>query len=152
MSNFHIWICISVLQIYLTRREPVIRSTFKELNFLIHFFTKCSRSTFEFPSRVNHSRPFLYFTQLLGQDSRCNKVDAVRLYASYRLNLPLLDGQRCVLNPHSVNLSYFKLRLFISVAEFKEFERRFKFKSRFKYDWFHLKLYQMFQDLSRRLI
>jgi len=40
----------------------------------------------------------------------------------------------------------------ISVAEFEEFERRFKFKSRFKYGWFHLKLYQMFQDLSRRLI
>jgi len=39
-----------------------------------------------------------------------------------------------------------------SVAEFKEFERRFKFKPRFKYGWFHLKLYQMFQDLSRRSI
>ena len=39
-----------------------------------------------------------------------------------------------------------------SVAEFKEFERWFKFKPRFKYDWFHFKLYQMFQDLSRRLI
>ena len=38
------------------------------------------------------------------------------------------------------------------VAEFKEIERRFKFKSRLKYGWFHLKLYQMFQDLSRRLI
>ena len=44
------------------------------------------------------------------------------------------------------------------MAEFKEFERRFKFKPRFKfkqrftYGWFHLKLYQMFQDLSRRLI
>ena len=37
------------------------------------------------------------------------------------------------------------------VAEFKEFERRFKFKPRFKYGWFHLKLYQMFQDLSWRL-
>ena len=33
-----------------------------------------------------------------------------------------------------------------TVAEFKEFERRFK------YGLFHLKLYQMFQDLSRRLI
>ena len=30
--------------------------------------------------------------------------------------------------------------------EFKEFDPRFK------YGWFHLKLYQMFQDLSRRLI
>ena len=39
-----------------------------------------------------------------------------------------------------------------TVAEFKEFERRFKFKPRFKYGWFHLKLYQKFQDLSRRLI
>ena len=38
------------------------------------------------------------------------------------------------------------------VAEFKEFERRFKFKPRLKYGWFHLKLYQMFSDLSRRLI
>ena len=38
------------------------------------------------------------------------------------------------------------------VTEFKEFERRFRFKPRFKYGWFHLKLYQMFQDLSRRLI
>ena len=39
-----------------------------------------------------------------------------------------------------------------SVAEFKEFERRFKFKPQLKYGWFHLKLYQMFQDLSLRLI
>jgi hypothetical protein len=39
-----------------------------------------------------------------------------------------------------------------AVTEFKEFERRFKFKPRFKYGWFHSKLYQMFQDLSRRLI
>jgi len=30
------------------------------------------------------------------------------------------------------------------VAEFKEFERRFKFKPRLEYGWFHLKLYQMF--------
>ena len=37
-----------------------------------------------------------------------------------------------------------------TVAEFEEFERRFKFKPRLKYGWFHLKLYQMFQDLSRR--
>ena len=34
------------------------------------------------------------------------------------------------------------------MAEFKEFERRFKFKPRLKYSWFHLKLYQMFQDFG----
>ena len=37
-------------------------------------------------------------------------------------------------------------------AELKEFERRFKFKPHLRYGWFHLKLYQMFQDLSWRLI
>ena len=37
-------------------------------------------------------------------------------------------------------------------AEFKEFERRVKFKPRLKYSWFHLKLYSKFQDLSRCLI
>ncbi len=33
-----------------------------------------------------------------------------------------------------------------SESEFKEF------KPRHKYSWFHFKLYQIFQDLSRRLI
>ena len=45
-----------------------------------------------------------------------------------------------------------KLLIKRPVAEFKEFERRFKFKPRLKYGWFHLKLYQMFQDLNQRLI
>ena len=47
---------------------------------------------------------------------------------------------------------YFSKIIIRPVAEFKEFERRFKFKPRFKYGWFHLKLYHMFQDLSRRFI
>ena len=42
--------------------------------------------------------------------------------------------------------------LFPPLAEYKEFERRFKFKPRLKYGWFRLNLYQMFQDLTRRLI
>jgi len=37
-------------------------------------------------------------------------------------------------------------------AEFKEFEPRLKFKPRLKYGWFHLKLYSLFQDLSRSSI
>ena len=32
----------------------------------------------------------------MDRTNRCNKVDAVRLYASYRLNLLLLKGQICV--------------------------------------------------------
>jgi len=43
--------------------------------------------------------------------------------------------------------------MFLSAeAEFKEFERRPKFKPRLKYGWFHLKLYSMFQNLRRRSI
>ena len=37
-------------------------------------------------------------------------------------------------------------------AEFKEFVPRLKFKPRLKYGWFQLKLYWIFQDLSRRSI
>ena len=37
-------------------------------------------------------------------------------------------------------------------ADSKEFESRLKFKPRFKYGWFHLKSYSLFQDLSRRSI
>ena len=37
-------------------------------------------------------------------------------------------------------------------VEFKEFEPWLKFKPRLKYGWFHLKLYSIFQDLSRRSI
>ena len=63
------------------------------------------RCTFEFPGRVNLSGPSLYWTartlglikQAINRTSRCNKVDAVRLYASYRLSLPLLKRQRCVI-------------------------------------------------------
>ena len=46
--------------------------------------------------------------------------------------MPLLS------NLSSVNFEIeFKLRGVNSVAEFKEFERRFKFKPRFKYGWLH---------------
>ena len=37
-------------------------------------------------------------------------------------------------------------------AKFKEFERQLKFKLWLNYGWFHLKLYSMLQDLSRRSI
>jgi len=37
-------------------------------------------------------------------------------------------------------------------AEFKEFEPRLKFETRPKYGWFYLRLWSMFQDLSRRSI
>ena len=57
-------------------------------------------------------------------------------------------ARRCLVRDRNINLGTQRC----PVAEFKEFERRFKFKPRFKYGWLHLKLYQMFQDLSRRFI
>ena len=39
-----------------------------------------------------------------------------------------------------------------SDAEFKEFEPRLEFETQLKYSWFPLKLYLMFQDLSRHSI
>ena len=55
------------------------------------------------PSQPFRSQFVLYRTdiglikQTINRTSRCNKVDAVRLYASYMLNLLLLKGQRCVI-------------------------------------------------------
>ena len=56
-----------------------------------------SRSAFEFSSRVNLSGPSLTVPSSMDRTSRCNKVDAVPLNASYRLNLLLLKGQICVI-------------------------------------------------------
>ena len=50
------------------------------------------------------------------------------------------------LNPH------LPIRIILSEAEFNEFELRLKFKPGLKYGWFHLKLYLIFQDLSRSSI
>ena len=41
--------------------------------------------------------------QTLNRTSRCNKVDTVRLYASYRLDLLYLKGQRCVFDQVDIN-------------------------------------------------
>ena len=65
------------------------------------------------------------------------------------------------LTPYLAYFKYMKTNLweffFLSTfkpteAEFKEFEPLLKFKPRLKYGWFHLNLYSIFQDLSRRSI
>ena len=50
--------------------------------------------------RAGSTFPFQVCTVRSSMDrtSRCNKVDAVRLYASYMFNLLLLKGQICVSN------------------------------------------------------
>ena len=58
------------------------------------FYGTGSRSTFEFPVQ-----PFRFHVctvpNSMERTGRCNKFDAVRLYASYSLNLLLLKGQIC---------------------------------------------------------
>ena len=66
---------------FLTQKNDGIFHIFNHLNFR-------ARSTFPVPDcTVPNS---------MDRTIRCDKVDSVRLYASYRLNLVLLKGQRCV--------------------------------------------------------
>ena len=70
---------------------------FMTLNFYLNGLYTGSRSTFEFPSWVTFPVPVCTVPSSMDRTScRCNKVDAVRLYASYRLNLLLSKGQICV--------------------------------------------------------
>ena len=62
---------------------PSLRAAVEHLNFL-------AESTFPVPVCTLPS--------YIDRTGRCNKVDKVRLYASYRLNLLLLKGKRCVLS------------------------------------------------------
>ena len=50
----------------------------------------------------------------INRTSRCHKVDAVRLYASYMLNLLLLNGKRCVICKPNVKIKYLN-HLFFAV-------------------------------------
>ena len=86
--------------------------------------TTGSRSTFEFPSRVNLSGPSLYCIKLLDRTSWCNKVDAVRLYASYRLNLLWLQGQICMIHMRHI----FKETVFIC----RSFQKTMSFRNKFQ--------------------
>ena len=60
-------------------------------------------STFPVPVFTVHRMDIGLIKQTI---SRCNKVDAVRLYASYKLNLLLLKGQRCVIVFNKNNFSF----------------------------------------------
>ena len=87
----------------------------------------------------------------------------------YIYSIPMSDGSNSIsLQYHRMQLfslykdlvliwinSCHKIRLFNHISmqpELKEFEPRLKFETRFKYSWFHRKMYSMFQDLSRRSI
>ena len=73
-------------------------------------YIRCTRAAVVYLNfRVGSTFPVTVCTvpNSVDRTSRCNKVDAVRLYASYRLNLLLLKGQRHV--NHIVRLWYIKV-------------------------------------------
>ena len=78
-----------------------------------------------------------------------NSVRSNNQYFKYKRFTPLGCLDNRIRKFELVAKKLFIYNYIYTAAEFKEFERWFKFKPRFKYDWFHLKL---FQDLSRRLI
>ena len=47
-------------------------------------------------------------------------------------------------------LEHLVILQYLSEAEIKKFVLRLKFEKRLKYGWIYLKLYSMFQDISRR--
>ena len=50
----------------------------------------------KFRSESTFPVPFCIVPSSMDKTKRCNKVDAIRLYASYRFSLLLLKGKRCV--------------------------------------------------------
>ena len=65
--------------------------------FELHYNFTGSRSTLNFGAGSTFPVPVCTLPSSMNRNSWCNKVDAVRLYASYRLNLLLLKGQRCLI-------------------------------------------------------
>ncbi len=84
--------------------------SYLRISFLYLCIAWWTRSKFNFILIQYHGQPWYIWISEPGQPfqskitvpssmdrtSRCNKVDAVRLYASYMINLLLLKGQRCV--------------------------------------------------------
>ena len=106
-----------------------------------------------FPNKQPYS--FREFTLLSTGNSKkelsfCYKLRFNSYNLATRFPKPLIFQTINSGRSNSLSLKY--QRCSPSLTAFKEFERWFKFKPRLKYGWFHLKLYQMFQDLSRRLI
>ena len=56
---------------------------------------------------------------------------------------PLENSPKKLIKNKCSYFRFFRQELRVPVAEFKEFERRFKFKPRLKYGWFHIKCFKI---------
>ena len=68
----------------------------------------------------------------MDRTSRCNKVDAVRLYASYRLNLLLLKRQRCLQWGFKDMITFLKI---LMMPKFKDLEQILLYSNVYNYLW-----------------
>ena len=110
--NFKQFICVNEFCLFLSEildtsnllEESVVLtnfiwivSLFLCIDFRDAFYHVCARAAevhLNFRAGSTIPVPVCTVPSSMNRTSRCNKVDAVRLYASYRLNLLLLKGQR----------------------------------------------------------
>ena len=80
------------------RAFDVVTKKWNELFYTAQLLFNSRAAVVHLNIRAGSTFPVLVCTVPSSMDrtSRCDKVDAVRLHASYRLNLLLLKGQRCV--------------------------------------------------------
>ena len=65
---------------------------------ILHILSRAAVVHLNFRAGSTFSVPVCTVISSMDRTSRCNKVDSVRLFSSYRLNLLLLKGQMCVSN------------------------------------------------------
>ena len=112
----------------------------------------CLNKTFS--DRTNSINAFIYIIDSWIQcvndrwDILVLCISFILIKARYRVTG--LEEGRTEENDCNILFSY--TSLLFPKADLKKFEPRLKFKPRLKYGWFHLKLYSIFQDLSRRSI
>ena len=90
-----LWITVSTATYWLA---PIL-SFIPQNQFLFPSLTPARAAVVHLSFRVGSTFPVCTVPSSPGsmnRSSRCNKVDAVRLYASYRIKLLLLKGQICV--------------------------------------------------------
>ena len=90
-----LWITVSTATYWLA---PIL-SFIPQNHFLFPSLTPARAAVVHLSFRVGSTFPVCTVPSSPGsmnRSSRCNKVDAVRLYASYRIKLLLLKGQICV--------------------------------------------------------
>ena len=95
--------CIIFKYITLIHSKSMPRLWLRDVSILLDtegWILKC-KVHLNFRAGLTFPVPVCTVPSSMDSTSRCNKVYTVRLYASYRLSLLLLKGQRCVFNTNT---------------------------------------------------